>query len=99
MLVGRIVGTVVATQKEQRLEGLKLFVVKRVDIDGGLSEAFVVAADAVGAGLGETVLCATGSAARQTPLTEGRPVDAVVMAIIDTWDANGRVVYDKAKEG
>lgn len=99
MLVGRIVGTVVATQKEPRLEGLKLYVVKRVDIDGRISETFVVAADAVGAGVGETVLCATGSAARQTPLTDGRPLDAVVMAIVDTWDVNGRVVYDKAKEG
>jgi microcompartment protein CcmK/EutM len=99
MLVGRIVGTVVATQKDPRLEGLKFFVVRRVDIDGSPSEAFVVAADAVGAGVGETVLYATGSAARQTPITEGRPVDAVVMGIVDTWDADGRVVYDKAREG
>ncbi|MFQ5893446.1 MAG: EutN/CcmL family microcompartment protein [Nitrospinota bacterium] len=99
MLVGRIVGTVVATQKEPRLEGLKFYVVKRVDIEGRLTEGFVVAADAVGAGQGETVLYATGSAARQTPLTDGRPVDAVVMAIVDTWDVDGRVVYDKAKEG
>lgn len=99
MLVGRIVGTVVATHKEPRLEGLKFHVVKRVDIEGSLSEAFVVAVDAVGAGQGETVLYATGSAARQTPLTDGRPVDAVVMAIVDTWDVDGRVVYDKQKEG
>lgn len=99
MLVGRIVGTVVSTQKEPRLEGLKFFVVKRVDVENKMSEAFVVAADAVGAGVGETVLYATGSAARQTPLTDARPVDAVVMAIVDTWDVNGRVVYDKSKEG
>ncbi len=59
----------------------------------------MVAADAVGAGLGETVLYATGSAARQTPLTDARPVDAVVMAIIDSWDVDGRVVYEKSKEG
>ncbi len=99
MLVGRIVGTVVSTQKEPRLEGLKFYVVKRVDVENKMSEAFVVAADAVGAGVGETVLYATGSAARQTPLTDARPVDAVVMAIVDTWDVNGRVVYDKSKEG
>lgn len=99
MLLGRIVGTVVATQKEPRLEGLKLYVVKRVDIENSMSQAFVVAADAVGAGMGETVLYATGSAARQTPQTDARPVDAVVMAIVDTWDVDGRVVYDKSKEG
>ena len=99
MLVGRIVGTVVATRKEPRLEGLKLYVVKRLDVEGRLSEAFVVAADAVGAGVGETVLYATGSAARQTPMTDARPVDAVVMAIVDTWEVDGRVVYDKSKEG
>jgi microcompartment protein CcmK/EutM len=99
MLVGRIVGTVVATQKEPRLEGLKFYLVKRVDIEGRQADGFVVAADAVGAGVGETVLYATGSAARQTPLTDARPVDAVVMAIVDTWDVDGKVVYDKSKEG
>lgn len=99
MHVGRIVGTVVSTQKEPRLEGLKLYLIKRVDLKNRMGEAFVVAADAVGAGLGETVLYATGSAARQTPLTDARPVDAVVMAIVDTWDVDGRVVYDKSKEG
>ena len=99
MHVGRIVGTVVSTQKEPRLEGLKFYLVKRVDLKNRMGEAFVVAADAVGAGLGETVLYATGSAARQTPLTDARPVDAVVMAIVDTWDVDGRVVYDKSKEG
>jgi ethanolamine utilization protein EutN/carbon dioxide concentrating mechanism protein CcmL len=99
MLVGRIVGTVVSTHKEPRLEGLKFYVVKRVDIKNSLSETFVVAADAVGAGVGETVLYATGSAARQTPMTDARPVDAVVMAIVDTWEVDGRVVYDKSKEG
>lgn len=99
MLVGRIVGTVVSTHKEPRLEGLKFYVVKRVDIKNSLSEAFVVAADAVGAGVGETVLYATGSAARQTPMTDARPVDAVVMAIVDIWEVDGRVVYDKSKEG
>lgn len=99
MHVGRIVGTVVSTQKEPRLEGLKFYLVKQVDAKNRMGEAFVVAADAVGAGLGETVLYATGSAARQTPLTDARPVDAVVMAIVDTWDVDGRVVYDKSKEG
>jgi microcompartment protein CcmK/EutM len=99
MLVGRIVGTVVSTHKEPRLEGLKFYVVKRVDIKNSLSETFVVAADAVGAGVGETVLYATGSAARQTPMTDARPIDAVVMAIVDTWEVDGRVVYDKSKEG
>jgi microcompartment protein CcmK/EutM len=61
-------------------------------------ESFVVAADSVGAGVGEVVLYASGSSARQTKMTNGRPVDACVMAIVDQIDLQGDLIYDKAGE-
>lgn len=95
MQLCKVVGTVVATQKEPTLSGLKLLVVRQVDTDGHEAGGFVVAADAVGAGPGEFVLIAAGSSARQTTATNNRPVDAVVMAIVDTWDVGGTTKYKK----
>ncbi len=96
MFVARVVGTVVATQKEPSLEGLKFLLLKQLDIDGTETGGNVVAADAVGAGLGEVVLYASGSSARQTQVTQNRPVDGVVMAIVDTMEVDGKVTFDKA---
>lgn len=95
MLIGKVVGTVVATRKEARLQGLKFLVLKRMDIEGQEDSGYVVAADAVGAGLDEYVLYASGSAARQTVMTDKRPCDAVVMAIIDQWEVGGEMKYRK----
>jgi microcompartment protein CcmK/EutM len=103
MKLGKVVGTVVSTRKDEKIEGLKLFVVQDLSLSAGtLKEAasFVVAADAMGAGVGEVVLYASGSSARQTKQTDGRPIDAVIMAIVDTVAVgNGAlpasVVYDK----
>ena len=95
MFLGKVVGTVVASQKEATLEGLKFLVVRRLTIEGGATDGYVVAADAVGAGLGEVVMVATGSSARQTILTDRRPADAVIMAIVDTWEVGGAEVYRK----
>ena len=97
MLLGRVVGTLVATRKEPSLEGLKFLVLKQLDIKAQETGGYRVAADAVGAGLGEVVLYATGSAARQTKLTDRRPCDAVIMAIVDTVEVNGAVKYQKIK--
>ena len=83
MLLGRVIGTLVASRKEPTIEGLKLLVVKNCDVDGNPTGAVVVAADAVGAGIGEVVLYASGSSARQTEATQNRPVDATIMAIVD----------------
>ncbi len=59
----------------------------------------MVAVDAVGAGEGELVLYASGSSARQTRLTDAKPVDAVVMAIVDSWDIGGEERYRKGPDG
>jgi microcompartment protein CcmK/EutM len=95
MTLGKVVGTVVATRKEQTLEGLRFMLVRYVDAEGQETGGFVVAADAVGAGPGELVLVASGSSARQTQVTNNRPVDAVIMAIVDTWDVGRETKYKK----
>lgn len=91
MRMGRVVGAVVASRKDEKLQGLKLLVVQNLDLELERDGGYVVAADAVGAGAGEVVLYATGSSARQTSLTDGRPVDAVIMAIVDEYDVGGAV--------
>ena len=95
MLLGKVVGTVVATHKEQELEGLKLLVVRGMDLDGKPTPTLVVAVDAVGAGVGEMVLYASGSSARQTKVTKDRPVDATIMAIVDQLEVGGTLKYVK----
>ena len=95
MLIGKVVGTLVSTRKDEKLTGLKFLVVKPVDIQAQETGSYVVAIDAVGAGVGEYVLYATGSSARQTVVTDKRPCDAVIMAIIDTWEVDGDVQYRK----
>jgi microcompartment protein CcmK/EutM len=69
--------------------------VRVVDEEGRESGAHLVAADAVGAGPGEVVLVASGSSARQTQMTDKRPVDAVIMAIVDSWNVGSQVKYTK----
>ena len=70
MVLAKVVGTVVSTQKENSMEGLRFMLVQPVDLDGQPTGAQVVAADAVGSGPGEFVLYCTGSSARQTVVTE-----------------------------
>ena len=93
--MGKVVGTIVSTRKEMELEGLKLLIVQACDLDGKAKGAIVVAADAVGAGLGEIVLYASGSSARQTVVTQNRPVDATIMAIVDVVEVDGNRRYVK----
>lgn len=95
MLIGEVVGTVVATQKDEKLVGLKLQIVREVDERNRPTGKSVVAVDAVGAGRGDHVLFATGSSARQTVLTDGKPADAVIMAVIDSWDVDDRLIYSR----
>jgi microcompartment protein CcmK/EutM len=98
MQLARIIGTVVATRKEPSLEGLRLMLVRALDDAGRESGSVLVAADAVGAGVDEIVLIASGSSARQTQQTDKRPVDAVIMAIVDSWDVNGEERFRKHSE-
>lgn len=95
MIVGEVVGTLVATRKEERLRGLKFQIVKIVSVDLKPTGQFLVVADAVGAGQGELVLCAQGSSARLTDKTKETPIDAVIMGIIDTIELHGEKVFEK----
>ncbi len=95
MILGRVVGTLVANRKDPGLLGQKFLLVRNVAVSGEDSEGFVVAVDSVGAGEGEMVLYASGSSARQTEATHERPCDAVIMAIVDSWEVGGEVIYRK----
>lgn len=90
MLLGRVIGEVWATRKDPRLADLRFVVVSAIDRERRPSASIVVAVDAVGAGPGEIVLLAQGSSARQSDLTTNKPVDAVVMAIVDDYDLSER---------
>lgn len=95
MNLGRVVGTVVSTSKDENLEGMKLLVVQHVDVEMKDTKAFTVAADGIGAGIGEFVLVVTGSSARMGTLTKNRPIDASILAIVDSVEIEGRSVYRK----
>ena len=95
MHLGRVAGTLVASRKEELLEGMKFLVVRQLGVENEETGGYVVAVDAVGAGVDEVVLYASGSSARQTVLTRDKPCDAVIMAIVDTWEVNGDVKYRK----
>ena len=86
MTLGKVIGTVWATRKDEQLRGMKLQLVREIDADGTEKSRMVVAVDSVGAGVGEIVLFAQGSSARQTELTQNKPVDAVITAIVDKMD-------------
>lgn len=90
MRMGRVVGTVVATRKDPSLEGVKFLVVETLSLDLTPDGGYVITVDAVGAGANDVVLLASGSSARQTNVTKDRPVDAVIMAIVDSFDAHGK---------
>jgi len=95
MLVGRIAGTLVASRKDEGLSGQRFLVVRELNADGNETGGHVVAVDSVGAGVGEVVLWASGSSARQTEMTRDRPCDAVIMAIVDSWEVGGEEIYRK----
>lgn len=99
MKLARVVGTVVASRKDPKLEGLSFFLLQDLGRDLSPKDSIVVAADSVGCGVGEVVLYASGSSARQTLQTDKRPCDATVMAIVDAIDTDGEGrLYDKATD-
>lgn len=95
MQVAKVRGTVVSTQKDPSLRGVKLLLLQLVDEDGNILPQYEVAADSVGAGVDEWVLVSRGSAARKVVGNEQRPLDAVVVAIIDTIHVEDRMIYSK----
>ncbi len=95
MKLGKVVGTVVATHKTEALEGAKLLVVAECAPDGETMESYTVAIDAVGAGTGEIVIVVAGSSARITANTKDCPVDATIIGIVDTIEADGTITYRK----
>jgi microcompartment protein CcmK/EutM len=95
MIVGKITGTVVSTKKDELLEGFKFYVVDEVDLNMNPTGKYLIAVDIVGAGIDEIVLVVQGSSARQSTYTESKPVDAVVIAIIDSIEVKGETKYLK----
>jgi microcompartment protein CcmK/EutM len=95
VILAEVVGTVVSTRKDSGLLGLKLLLTREVDSNLKPTGNWVVAADAVGAGLRELVLVASGSSARLTDVTKEKPVDAVICGIVDSIESQGRDIYLK----
>ena len=95
MILGRVIGTVWSTRKDENLVGSKFLIVRHLNVDYTPKDSTVVAVDSVGAGVGEIVLVAQGSSARQTDITKNKPVDAVIMAIVDKLDI---VVKEQSKD-
>ncbi len=97
MFIAEVIGSVVATRKTANMDGLPLRIVRKLTPDRQETDVYQVAVDVIGASDGEYVLIATGSTARQTTLTDARPCDALIMAIVDTWQIQGRVLYTKSE--
>lgn len=95
MLIARVIGTTVSTIKDEKLVGRKLLIVRQTDERGNPTGKPFIAIDTVDAGVGDLVLTASGSSARQTTITKDTPVDAVIMAMIDSLEVGGEVVYRK----
>ena len=95
MKLAKVLGTVVATEKDAKLDGFRFMMLGDFGPNNKPTGSSVVAVDAVGAGVGEMVLYASGSSARQTVATDNKPVDAVIMAIVDSWEIDGKEKYRK----
>ena len=96
MLIARVIGTTVSTVKDEKLSGRKLLILRQTDEHGAPAGKPYVAIDTVDAGVGELVLTCAGSSARQTSQTKDCPVDAVIMAVIDTLEVDGEITFTKA---
>ena len=96
MLIVRVIGTTVSTMKDEKLTGRKLMVVRQTDEHGVAAGKPFVAIDTVDAGVGDLVLTCAGSSARQTIQTKDCPVDAVIMAVIDTLEVDGEITFSKS---
>jgi microcompartment protein CcmK/EutM len=95
MIIGEVIGSVIATQKTDNMQGLSLRIVRQLAADRTPTSKYTIAVDVVGAAQGELVLITAGSASRQTQQTDARPVDAIIMAIVDTWQVDQIIQYNK----
>ena len=96
MILARVRGSVVSTNKAEKLYGLKLLIVIPIDIETFEEKGSpLVAIDTVGAGEGEVVMCVSGSSSRQTAMTDAKPSDLAIIAIIDSVELHGKVVFRK----
>ncbi len=98
MQFGKITGNVVCTTKDNKIEGRKLMLVQPVDDNLEPAGTPIVGIDSVGAGEGELVLYVTGSSSRMTDITDDRPVDCTIMAIVDYVEKEGQLIFEKHKE-
>ncbi len=98
MQIAKVRGTIVSTQKESNLTGVKFLLVQLIDEEGQLLSVHEVVADRVGAGIGEWVLISRGSSAREVEGNANRPIDAAVIAIIDTVTVENQRLYDKSTQ-
>jgi len=96
MLIAKVIGTTVSTIKDEKLTGRKLLLCQQTDEAGKVIGKPYVAIDSVDAGVGDLVLTASGSSARQTTITKDRPVDAVIMAVIDSMVVDGKTTFRKS---
>lgn len=97
MLIAKVIGTTVSTIKDPKLEGRKLLICREADETGKATGKPYVAVDTVDAGVGDLVLTAHGSSGRQTAITKDTPVDAVIMAVIDSLQVDGAKSYVKGR--
>ena len=95
MLIAKVIGTTVSTVKDPTLQGRKLLILRQTDVDGMPFGKPYVAVDTLDAGVGDLVLTAHGSSGRMTDITKNRPVDAVIMAVIDHLEVRNEVTYRK----
>jgi len=95
MILGKVVGTVVSTTKSIDIEGARYLLVEKCNQKGEPKSDFLVALDLVSAGYNEMVMIAESTSARETPLTQNKPVDAIIVGIIDLIDENDEIVYRK----
>jgi carbon dioxide concentrating mechanism protein CcmL len=95
MILGKVVGTVVCSSRNDSIEGARYLLVEKTNQLGEKKGDYLVALDIIGAGYDELVMVTEGSPSRETPLTVNKPFDALVVGIVDLVDENDRVIYRK----
>jgi microcompartment protein CcmK/EutM len=98
MLLGKVVGTLVSTKKDEKLVGNTIKIVQLIDANGNPINGFEVAVDTVGSKNGNYVIMVKSSSARMTKLTEDKPVDNAIVAIVDIIEENNKILYNSKED-